>query len=241
MALRYYDDIVAAKIKYWMPDNNALRVLKPDETKRLFETYADDKQDKPIQLPLIALSRSPDLELLLNIKNPRSFDGLKLEQSKAGTRQLNVIPVKLLYQMDIYTKTFEEADEYLRQYLFKLINNPKIHIDIPYNNTTYSHVAYIRVLSNIADTSNISERLFSGQFTRWTIQFEIQDAFFFSVPYKQNWKLYIDDADDFVVDPVTGEIYSPTQGQLEVADSLDDSVGAEVEPLPIRFVKEKNK
>ena len=160
MALRYYDDIVAAKIKYWMPDNNALRVLKPDETKRLFETYADDKQDKPIQLPLIALSRSPDLELLLNIKNPRSFDGLKLEQSKAGTRQLNVIPVKLLYQMDIYTKTFEEADEYLRQYLFKLINNPKIHIDIPYNNTTYSHVAYIRVLSNIADTSNISERLF---------------------------------------------------------------------------------
>ena len=44
-----------------------------------------------------------------------------------------------------------------------------------------------------------------------------------------------------MVDPVTGEITSLTQGQLEIADSLDDSVGAEVEHLPIRFVKEKNK
>lgn len=231
MALRYYDDIVAAKIKYWMPDDNTLRVLKPDETKRLFETYADDKKDTPVKLPLIALSRSPDLELLLNIKNPRSFDGLKLEQTQKNTRQLNVIPVKLLYQMDIYTKTFEEADEYLRQYLFKLINNPKIHIDIPYNNTTYSHVAYIRVLSNVADTSNISERIFSGQFTRWTIQFEVQDAFFFSVPYRNNWKLYVDDADEYVVDPDTGKIISGTCGQLELADNLGKNTEVEIEPV----------
>lgn len=231
MALRYYDDIVAAKIKYWMPDDNTLRVLKPDETKRLFETYADDKKDTPVKLPLIALSRSPDLELLLNIKNPRSFDGLKLEQTQKNTRQLNVIPVKLLYQMDIYTKTFEEADEYLRQYLFKLINNPKIHIDIPYNNTTYSHVAYIRVLSNVADTSNISERIFSGQFTRWTIQFEVQDAFFFSVPYRNNWRLYVDDADEYVVDPDTGKIISGTCGQLELADNLGKNTEVEIEPV----------
>ena len=231
MALRYYDDIVAAKIKYWMPDDNALRVLKPEETKRLFETYADDKKDKPVKLPLIALSRSPDLELLLNIKNPRSFDGLKLEQTQKNTRQLNVIPVKLLYQMDIYTKTFEEADEYLRQYLFKLINNPKIHIDIPYNNTTYSHVAYIRVLSNVTDTSNISERIFSGQFTRWTIQFEVQDAFFFSVPYRNNWRLYVDDADEYVVDPDTGKIIKGACGQLELADNLGKNTEVEIEPV----------
>ena len=240
MALRYYDDIIAAKIKYWMPDDNSLRVLKPDETRRLFETYADDKKDQNIKLPLIALSRNPDIELLVNTKNLKSFDGLRIEQTKAGTKQLNVIPIKLQYQMDIYAKTAEKADEYLRQYLFKLINNPAIHIEIPYNNTNYKHIAYIRVLSNISDTSAIAERIFSGQFTRWTIQFEITDAYLFSVPYKQNWRLYIDDADDFIVDPVTGEITSPTQGQLEVADNLTDNKGLQTEPLPIRFIKEKN-
>ena len=35
---------------------------------------------------------------------------------------------------------------------------------IPYNNTQIEHVANIRVLSNISDTSDISERIFSGQF-----------------------------------------------------------------------------
>jgi hypothetical protein len=186
MALRYYDDVIAAKIKYWMPDDNSLRILKPEETRRLFETYADDNKDAKIKLPLIALSRNTDVELLLNIKNPRSFDGLKIEQDKAGTKQLNIIPVKLQYQMDIYAKTYEKADEYLRQYLFKLVNNPTIHIDVPYNGTTYKHIAYIRVLPNISDTSNITERIFSGQFTRWTIQFEITDAFLFNIPYKPN-------------------------------------------------------
>lgn len=230
MALRYYDDIIAAKIKYWMPDDNSLRILKPEETRRLFETYADDNKDAKIKLPLIALSRNTDIELLLNIKNPRSFDGLKIEQDKAGTKQLNIIPVKLQYQMDIYAKTYEKADEYLRQYLFKLVNNPAIHIDVPYNGTTYKHIAYIRVLPNISDTSNITERMFSGQFTRWTIQFEITDAFLFNIPYKPNWRLYVDDADDYIVDPTTGV--------LEMANHITGKEGLETESLPIRFVKE---
>lgn len=58
MAARYYYDILIAKLKRWIPDNSNLRVLKPDETKRLFETVADDTNDKPFQLPIIALSRT---------------------------------------------------------------------------------------------------------------------------------------------------------------------------------------
>jgi hypothetical protein len=70
-----------------------------------------------------------------------------------------------------------------------LINNPLLKIEIPYNDLKIEHTAYIRVLPNIANTSSISERIFSGQFTRWTIQFELHDAFLFSIPYKNNWKL----------------------------------------------------
>jgi hypothetical protein len=51
------------------------------------------------------------------------------------------------------------------------------------------HIANIRVLETISDNSSIPERLFQGQFTRWTIQFELQDAFFFSVPYRDNWRI----------------------------------------------------
>ena len=60
--------------------------------------------------------------------------------------------------------------------------------------------------------SEISERLFSGQFTRWTLQLEIQDAFIYDVPYRRNWKLFIDE--QHLLDPAE---YSA----LEVVEDLN--------------------
>jgi hypothetical protein len=104
------------------------------------------------------------------------------------TIHLNVIPVKTTYQLDIYTKKRIEADEYVRQYLFKLINNPQIIIEIPYNNYLVHHTANLRVLDTVSDTSDIPTHVFPGQFYKWTIQLELQDGFLFSIPTKRNWK-----------------------------------------------------
>lgn len=166
MACRYYDDAIINKLLKWIPENSRLRVLKPEETKRLYELNAEDTNDKPMKLPMVALSRSNDITLRSNIKQSRSFDGLKLLGDSDQTVQLNVIPIDIKYQLDIYTKKYDEGDEYTRSFLFKLINNPKIIIDIPYNGMNIQHVANIRVLDNVADTSDISQHLFPGQFTR---------------------------------------------------------------------------
>lgn len=200
MAVSYYDDAITFKLKTWIPDNSKLRVLKPDETKRLFEIKADDSGDQPIKLPLITLSRKPEIELLSTIKQQKSYDGLRIVShgglgsgtstslSNPGiTALMNVIPIKVEYQLDIWTKTLEECEGYVRNFLFKLINNPLIVIEIPYNNMDIRHTANLRVLPNIADTSDIAERIFKGQFTRYTIQFELHDGFLFSIPYKNNW------------------------------------------------------
>ncbi len=194
MAVRYYDDVIAAKLKRWNPIAD-LRVLKPNEVKRLFALNAEDSGDKLLTLPCIALSRNNDLEIEANIKTPKSYAGLKLRQTEAETLLLNAIPVRPQYQLDIYTKTAEEGDEYLRQYLFKLINNPVIKIVVPYNGVEVEQIANIRVMNTVSDTSEISERLFSGQFTRWTIQFEVQDAFLYDIPYRKNWKLFVTDSE----------------------------------------------
>jgi hypothetical protein len=198
MAVRYYDDILSIKLHNWLPDNSNLRVLGPSETKRLFELTAEDHKDAPIQLPLITLNRHKDVELLSNVKSPKSYDGLRILANEDGTLQFNVLPIKLLYDLTIYTKTEEEVDEYVRSFLFKLINNPVIKVKIPYTDFEVEHIANIRVLPNVSDTSDISERIFVGQFHCWTIQLEIQDAFLFSLPYRRNWKLCINDLDDYV-------------------------------------------
>lgn len=205
MAISYYDEAVTQKIKSWLADSSQLRVLAPDESTRLFQLNAEDSNDEPLQLPLLAISRNRDLEIESAIKQNKSFDGLilKRDEAKATTVHLNVIPIKTTYQLDIYTKKRIEADEYVRQYLFKLINNPQIIIDIPYNNYLIRHTANLRVLNTVSDTSDIPTHVFAGQFYKWTIQLELQDGFLFSIPQKKNWRFigYEVDVVDKIVDP----------------------------------------
>lgn len=190
MAINYYDEAVTAKIKSWLADSSKLRVLSPDESARLIQLSAEDSKDASLKLPLISISRNKDIEIESAIKQNKSFDGLIIEtdDTTAKTVHMNVIPIKTTYQLDIYTKKKIEADEYVRQYLFKLINNPQIIIDIPYNGYFIRHTANLRVLNTVSDTSDIATHIFSGQFYKWTIQLELQDGFLFSLPQKQGWK-----------------------------------------------------
>lgn len=210
MAISYYDEAVTQKIKGWLADNSKLRVLAPDETTRLFQLAAEDSNDKPLKLPLIAISRNKDIEIESAIKQNKSFDGLVIAKDKttAETVHLNVIPVKTTYQLDIYTKKRIEADEYVRQYLFKLINNPQIIIDIPYNGYLVRHTANLRVLNTVSDTSDIPNHVFPGQFYKWTIQLELQDGFLFSIPQKAGWRFIGIEvtAADRISDPVDEEL-----------------------------------
>lgn len=231
MAVRYYDDVLAAKLKRWNPSSD-LRVLKPNEIKRFFQLAAEDSGDAPMKLPFITLSRNNDIELELNYKTPKSYAGIKLMQTPAETLIMNAIPIKLQYQLDIYTKTMEEGDEYLRQYLFKLINNPVIKILVPYNGVNIEQIANIRVLTSVSDTSDISERLFSGQFTRWTIQLEIQDAFLYDVPYRRNWILYISDEE-----AMSEEDYKSSLDIVVSTEEFNSKTDFK-EPLSLEFKKE---
>ena len=210
MALSYYDEAITQKIKGWLADTSKLRVLAPDESSRLIQVLADDSNDQPLKLPLIAISRNKDIEIESAIKQNRSFDGLIIGQDEENTQtvHLNVIPVKTTYQLDIYTKKQIEADEYVRQYLFKLINNPQIIIEIPYNGYLVRHTANLRVLNTVSDTSDISTHIFPGQFYKWTIQLELQDGFLFSIPQKQGWKIvgFEVTAADKISDPEYEEI-----------------------------------
>lgn len=213
MSIDYYDDALVAKFSRWLPEQVDLRVLDKDDVKRFLSLEAEKTDDKPLKLPMLSLSMDPTIELLSTTKHSKSFNGIKLQKNPTlqelmsqakytnkkpsdlapeGTYQLNAIPIKLQYQMDIYTKTAAEGFEYVRALLFKIMNNPQIKIEIPYNDSKLEHVAYIKLQSTVSDTSAISERLFPGQFTRWTLTFELQDAFFFNIPYRKNWKLIMD-------------------------------------------------
>lgn len=197
MAVSYYDNAILNRIKSWIKDPN-ITVMKPEETSRLFQTRADQNNDKPISLPLIALSRAPEIRLLNINRQPKSYDGFRVKalDKKTGEEvklksnfKLRAIPISLEYQIDIYTANLIDADEYAREFVFKLVNSPTIEIEIPYNNVKLIHKSTIHLEDTVEDNSDIPQRLFPTQFTRFTIKFVVDDAYYFSVVDKENMKI----------------------------------------------------
>lgn len=185
MAVRFYDDALLAKLKKWTADTQ-VQLTGVNETKRLFEVVADKTSDKPIQLPLIALSRNGGYTIQEKYKQPRSYNGSKIIATVENGVRLNAIPIGITYQLDIYARYLAEADEYARNIVFNIINYPKLTIEIPYEDTGFQHDANIRLTTDVEDNSDIPERLIPGQFTRFTIGIDIDDAYLFDVRIKDN-------------------------------------------------------
>ena len=100
-----------------------MKILKPSESTRLFQLRADQNDDKPLTLPMIAISRDNDFEILSTAKKPLSYDGGHIAAKCKQSELLNGIQIRLSYQLDIYCKYFAEADEYVRNFVFNIINH----------------------------------------------------------------------------------------------------------------------
>lgn len=190
MSVALYDKALVEKLNKWSKDTN-LTITGPNETKRLFQVVTDTTNDSPIKLPLISITRKGGFEILSTEKRPLTFDGLDLEANENKSMQLNAVPIRIEYQLDVYTRYLEEADQYIRNLVFNIINYPKLQVILPYMNKNYVHDANIRLTSEISDNSDIPERLISGQFTRWSIPLFIDDAYLWDIRVRDNYKIDI--------------------------------------------------
>ncbi len=179
MSVALYDQAVKQTIQRWILDPN-LTVLGPDETKRLFQYKADKNDDRPLTLPLIAIGRDRDIDIQITAKRPLSHSGKVFNSDGKVSDHLNAVPITLRYQIDIYTRYQEEADEYIRNFVFQIINYPAMEIQIPYNGSNLEYTSYISLVNQITDNSDVAERLIPGQFTRMTLRIQLSDAYLFS-------------------------------------------------------------
>lgn len=188
MSVGLYDNAFLAKLQAWTKDT-AVTVVSPSDSRRLFETISDTTNDGPIKLPIISLKRPGGFTILNTGKRPLSFDGATLDANYDRASQLNGIPISIPYQIDVYTRYQNEADEYIRNLVFNIINYPKLDIVIPYNNENYVHHSNIRLAGEVDDNSDIPERLISGQFVRMSMRIDIDDAYLFDVRYRDVYSI----------------------------------------------------
>ena len=188
MSIKLYDDALLNKLRRWTLDTT-VTVTGVDESTKLFTTIVDQNNDKPIQLPLIALSRPGGFVILDKLKQPKSYNGAKVSYTEERSAKLNAIKISIPYRIDIYARYQEEADEYIRNIVFNIINYPVVKIEIPYHDLGFTHDSNIRISSDVDDNSDVPERLISGQFKRYTIEIVIDDAYLFDINVKDNLKI----------------------------------------------------
>ena len=188
MSIKLYDDALLNKLRYWTQDTS-VTLTGVNESTKLFTTVADMNNDNPIELPLIALSRPGGFLIEDKYKQPKSYNGALVAYNEHRSAKLNAIRISIPYQLDIYARYQEEADEYIRNIVFNIINYPLVTISIPYHDLGLNHDSNIRLISDVEDNSDIPERLISGQFKRYTIELNIDDAYLFDVRVKDNLKL----------------------------------------------------
>ena len=143
MGVSLYDEAILKKVKKWFPNEEKLKILKPNESNRLFRLKADENNDKPLTLPLISISRDPSINISIQGRRNLSCDGVKLDGSPMTTLSLDAIPMDITYQLDIYTQRYEEADVYIRELIINIINHPKMTVLIPYNGAQIKHICYL--------------------------------------------------------------------------------------------------
>lgn len=181
MSVTLYDKAITEKIGKWVLDPN-LTIFSPDQTTRLFTQTIDEKKDKPITLPLIAISREPHIDIDVPVKRPLTSRGKVFESTYQESSHLDAIGITPRYRIDIFTRKQEEADEYIRNLVFQIINYPKVDIELPYRDCNVKQTVYMRLEPSIDDNSDIPERKIPGQFTRETISFALHGAYLYSYP-----------------------------------------------------------
>lgn len=184
MSLYFYDTALIEKLRYWT-QKTEIQIYGPDETRRLFEVITDKSSDQKIELPILCLRRSGAFDILNINKKPLTYDGAITSKQSSTSTQFDAIPIQINYQLDVYAKYLQEADQYIRNLIFNIINYPTMKIQIPYDLSSYlTHYANIRVASNVEDNSAIPERMVPGLFTRLTLQLNIDDAYLWDIRTK---------------------------------------------------------
>lgn len=196
MSVCFYDRALTEKFKKWT-EGTDLSITSPEETRQLFATILDKTDDSPIKLPLLCLRRALGYTVNTFGKKFMTYGGFRRDIDKYGATYVNAIPVTLNYQVDVYTRYYEEAEDYMRNLIFNIVNYPRFEVEVPYKNIDFQHTVNIIPGQEVIDNSNISERLITGQFTRLSYRFDIDEAYLWDVRDRHN--LSLDDRDLHII------------------------------------------
>ena len=179
--LYLYDKVIVDKFKKLFNDNR-ISIQPPENAIR----YTAQLEDDNVNFPLISLNRTNWSIRGSDVNFAQSRTGVLNRVNDNGTLSvMKILPIRLDYQLDVYTVDKLSNDEIYRELLFYFLNNPTLTVNIPYTLDT-EHVFNLYFNDDIIDNSDTVEHVNRGVLYIYTSTWYSNDAYLYDGPTELN-------------------------------------------------------
>lgn len=173
--MHLYDDAVVEKFKELF-GTDKMFIIPPERAK---DTIAQIEKDD-VKFPLVSLDRKGFTIRDNAINWSASIMGLADSITDDGKANImHVIPIKINYQLDVYTADRVSCDEILRELIFYFTLHPTLMVKIPYGLNT-RHKFNLFFNPDIEDNSDTISHIEKGVLYRYTANLYTDDAYLFA-------------------------------------------------------------
>lgn len=187
MSVYAYDEALVQDLRRIFSDGR-IHIVPPEDAFDLIGTLQKDK----ILFPMITLSR-PGWLLSDNKPEHMIFEGLpdKITESKEEVPdhrtkgfdssfdviRLQALPIRINYQIDVWTESRLENDNIMRELIWYYTLHPTLNVKIVYEDVERFHHFNVFFDADVEDNSDIESHKDRGRYFRQTISMYTDDAY----------------------------------------------------------------
>ena len=177
MSAYLYDEAIVESLRNVIGDNR-IQIVPMDRVYDIIPRLNDDK----LILPLVTLTRTSWSVNVSEANHAAKYEGAtaKIYQPspKFDTNRIQkfqFVPMRLDYSLDVWTRTRQENDEFIRELFWYFIISPTLQIKVPYA-LDFDHNFNVFISDDVEDNSDVAQHQLKGEYFRQTLHIYTDDA-----------------------------------------------------------------
>lgn len=173
-AVGLYDDAIVTSFRKLLRDQT-ISIIPPENAIRFAAQVRKDKAN----LPIVSLNRLGFSIKLDEInQKARNIGSFVTRNGNNENIFAQVIPIRIEYQIDVFTVDRVTCDAICRELIFYMIQHPTLQVTVPYG-LDIKHDFNLFLDSDVVDNSDTIEHTEKGVKFRYTLTFYCDDAYLF--------------------------------------------------------------
>lgn len=176
MSAYLYDEALVRNLREVIGDDR-ITITPIDNVMNVIPRLNDDT----LTLPLVTLTRTSWSIQASEANHFNKYEGpiVKEEYSdrmdRFNIQRVQFVPMSISYAIDVWTKTRQENDEFIRELFWYYMTSPTLQITVPYT-LDIDHNFNVFLSNEIEDNSDIAQHVDRGEYFRQTLQLYTDDA-----------------------------------------------------------------